>query len=1195
MSGRDDPRLAAVLEECLAALEKGQAPDRGALEARYPDLAGELLACLDGLEFVHRAAPPLPIRLGDPITESESGQHLGDYRLIREVGRGGMGIVYEAEQVSLARRVALKVLPFVAALDPRQLRRFQNEARVAVVLHHPHIVPVYATGCERGVYYYAMQFVDGPSLAAVIRSRRQRTGLADDADNCERHDAKVQANVTQHAESTPADDAPSDARETVTVVREAARLGAEAAEALEAAHQAGIIHRDIKPANLLLDSTGCLWVADFGLARFGTEGGLTRTGHVLGTLRYMSPEQALGRPGLLDHRTDIYSLGATLYELLTLRAAFSGGDREQLLRQIDRCEPPRLRAVDATIPAALELIVRKAMAKHPADRYGSALELAADLRRFLDGSPVRARPAHWIARSRRWIARHSSVVLAAGAISFLLSGVLSTTAVIVVRQRDAAEAGRQQARRAVDEMYTEVAERWLARQPHLEPLQQDFLEKACRFYVEFARDASADPSARREAARACRRVGDLERRFGRFAEAEAAYTRATKLLEALAATPPDADEVCEESALVRTGRGGLYRATGQLAAAEQEYRAALAYYERLTVAKPVERYLRGQAGCQVNLGATLAARSKSAEATVCYERALNTLQALARDAPHDADTMFDLAACQADFANLLAASRPAEAEVLLRRALTAQEKLSASAASQPAIRDARAMTASSLATLLAGLDRLSESRTAAALALDARQKLAADYPLTADYRQQVAAGQLALGGIVSAAGRSGEAASLYRAAAAAYTRLADGWPAVPEYRRGSAEALTRLAETLALLGRPKAAEEYCRAALSRLAGQAGEARIARQDAARSYAALASVFAATGGRCDAEVAGDASLQLFEQLAADPGSNDGDQLGLALALVARGLMWQERGRSAQAEAALGRAVEITERLATERPTIPGYRRSLTTALAIHADLLACTGRARDAAAEASRALGLATALAAEHRETPDNRRILAACLIARARLPRSAADVSERESTLQRAVSLLRKLADSSAAVPADQQALADALDTLARNLKLTGRVGEAIRCWHEELLVRERLTAEYPDVPTHRSELARLLANCDSVELRQPSRALAEARLAAARAPDVAGARFTLGVAAYRSGALAEACAALEYCGHLHGELRSADGFFLAMARSAAGDSAGAADAFNRANAWLERNMPGDDELEMLKQEAARSLGRNTDR
>jgi hypothetical protein len=190
--------------------------------------------------------------------------------------------------------------------------------------------------------------------------------------------------------------------------------------------------------------------------------------------------------------------------------------------------------------------------------------------------------------------------------------------------------------------------------------------------------------------------------------------------------------------------------------------------------------------------------------------------------------------------------------------------------------------------------------------------------------------------------------------------------------------------------------------------------------------------------------------------------------------------------------------------------------------------------------------------------------------------------------------LRKLAEGPAGIPADQQALADALANLALNLKLGGRVDEALHCWHEELLVRERLTAEYPDVPTHRSELARLLANCGSSELRQPSRALAEARLAAARAPEVPDTRLTLGVAAYRSGALAEACAALESCGHLQGELRAADGFFLAMARSAAGDTAGATAAFDRANAWLEHNMPGDDELESLKQEAVQTLGRNAD-
>ncbi len=359
-SGPDDPRLIAALEECLSGIESGLPPDRAALRTRYPDFAEDLFDCLDALEFVHRAAPePSAASDGGPAIPGCSGR-IGDYRLIRQVGRGGMGIVYEAVQVSLDRRVALKVLPFASALEDSQLQRFQNEARVAALLHHPHIVPVFATGCERrGIYYYAMQYIDGPSLAGLIESGRSADGVHHHGAECADRTPGITVLSTQGSRHPPADS--SDRVLADRSFREVARLGAEAAEALEAAHQAGVIHRDIKPSNLLLDVANRLWVADFGLARFSGDGCLTRTGNLLGTLRYMSPEQALARPGLVDHRTDVYSLGATLYELITLRPAFCGSDRERLLRAIDRDEPPRPRSIDPAVPTQLEAVVLKAM------------------------------------------------------------------------------------------------------------------------------------------------------------------------------------------------------------------------------------------------------------------------------------------------------------------------------------------------------------------------------------------------------------------------------------------------------------------------------------------------------------------------------------------------------------------------------------------------------------------------------------------------------------------------------------------------------------------------------------------------------------------------------------------------------------------------------------------------------------------
>jgi serine/threonine protein kinase/Tfp pilus assembly protein PilF len=377
---------------------------------------------------------------------------LGDFQLVREVGRGGMGVVYEAEQISLGRRVALKVLPFAAALDSRQLQRFKNEAQAAACLHHAHIVPVFGVGCERGVHYYAMQYIDGQTLAAIIKNLRggSEWGLA--GLSTEPSDRRGAASST-----TPPVEEQSTEHSAVVPgrFRAAALLGMQAANALEHAHQLGIVHRDIKPANLLVEAASPLalegrgveaegfrlWVTDFGLAhcRQG-QVGLTVTGDLVGTLRYMSPEQALAQPTGVDHRADIYSLGATLYEFLTLEPAFDGRNREELLRQITLEEPRPQRRVNKAIPLDLETIVQKSMAKNPAERYATARELANDLRRFYLDEPIVARRSTLLQRTRRWGRRHRPVMVSAAVALVAASTVLAGSVGWIIRDGAARQA-----------------------------------------------------------------------------------------------------------------------------------------------------------------------------------------------------------------------------------------------------------------------------------------------------------------------------------------------------------------------------------------------------------------------------------------------------------------------------------------------------------------------------------------------------------------------------------------------------------------------------------------------------------------------------------------------------------------------------------------------------------------------------------
>jgi WD40 repeat protein/serine/threonine protein kinase len=463
----DDPRVVRALEEYLVARGTGCRLERAEFLARYPEIAAALAECLDGMEFIQGAAPQLqdaaaapPAGVPDGGPEVGPATPLGDYRIVRELGRGGMGVVYEAEQLSLGRRVALKVLPFAAALDAKQLQRFKNEAQAAAHLHHQSIVPVYAVGCERGVYYYAMQYIDGQSLADLIAELRQRHGLEQPEERAARATAAElsgQAGVPARAAASTLDTpgATLAARSSIldprssTFFRTVAQLGVQAAEALEHAHQQGVIHRDIKPANLLLDGRGHLWITDFGLARLQGQAGLTRTGDLIGTPRYMSPEQTSAKGAVVDHRTDLYSLSATLYELLTLEPAFAGRDRHQLLRQIATEEPRRPRLLNRAIPADLETICLKALAKEPGRRYQTAGDLAEDLQRFLAGQPIQARPVGQLERLWRWCRRHPGSA-AAGVLAVVAFAALVALAVgsaFAVRLSAAyQEAARQRAR-----------------------------------------------------------------------------------------------------------------------------------------------------------------------------------------------------------------------------------------------------------------------------------------------------------------------------------------------------------------------------------------------------------------------------------------------------------------------------------------------------------------------------------------------------------------------------------------------------------------------------------------------------------------------------------------------------------------------------------------------------------------------------
>jgi serine/threonine protein kinase len=495
-----------LAEEFLERYRQGQRPSLKEYIDRHPHLAAEIKEVFPAMAMMENIALAEESLAGAPTgpaiaSSSAPPEQLGDYRIIREVGRGGMGIVYEAEQVSLGRHVALKVLPRKMFVDDAQRRRFEREAKAAAKLHHTNIVPVFGVGEHDGLPYYVMQFIQGLGLDGVLDELKHMQSGAAMATGGELRVSRKDVSAVAVARSlmtgafefgaggvSPSSepqesDAPrseenvsatgklSDSftlssstlklpvssvtgqskAKRATYWQSVAHIGVQVADALEYAHKQGIQHRDIKPSNLLLDTRGTVWVADFGLARADNEDHLTQTGDIVGTLRYMPPEAFEGRS---DKRGDIYSLGLTLYEMLARTPAYEDRDRHRLIKRVTTEEPARLDKLDRVIPRDLVTIVHKAIDREPARRYATAGALAADLQRFLDDEPIQARRQTQLERYWRWARHNPGIAVLGGVLTAML--FIATVVSLLVAGRmsalaDKAQQNEEQALRNEDE------------------------------------------------------------------------------------------------------------------------------------------------------------------------------------------------------------------------------------------------------------------------------------------------------------------------------------------------------------------------------------------------------------------------------------------------------------------------------------------------------------------------------------------------------------------------------------------------------------------------------------------------------------------------------------------------------------------------------------------------------------------------
>ena len=673
----------ALAEEFVARYRRGERPALSEYTTRHPDLAEQIEALFPTLLVMEQLRPASDDTIDGPeLPAAATGKaplpRFGDFRVIREIGRGGMGVVYEAEQVSLGRRVALKVLPDHLLRDEKQKKRFQREARAAARLHHTNIVPVFGVGEQDGHQYYVMQYIHGLGLDQVLaelKDLRQSeaagrstpplheplvVSAAAVAGSPLRQPAAVavtevaqallsgtfrpappdaSSNASSDASFGPADtpsESPADTPPAAGLPshletgshrlsdtsagsgssglrvqhggaasqsgsnaywHSVARIGQQVASALRYAHGQGVIHRDIKPGNLLLDTQGTVWVTDFGLAKADDQQNLTDTGDVLGTLRYMAPEQFEGRG---DARSDLYSLGLTLYEMLALRPAFDAVERAKLVHQLLHDPVPQLRSLDPTIPRDLATIVHKSIDRDPAHRYATAGELADDLRRYLNDEPIQARRLSPAARLRRWCRKNPAVAGLTTAVALLLltAASVSLTAAVMFQhmatdnsrladelrvafresqnslaqvkeqehlaqqnlslalaEQQRAEGNLTLALKALDAVYLEAigTEKLLGvplstpsddeprthTESPLTPQEKQLLQRGLSFYDEFSRQNARTSFAAQQTAQAHYRVGLLQGALGDTEASQAAYRTAIERFEQLTSEQPE--------------------------------------------------------------------------------------------------------------------------------------------------------------------------------------------------------------------------------------------------------------------------------------------------------------------------------------------------------------------------------------------------------------------------------------------------------------------------------------------------------------------------------------------------------------------------------------------------------------------------------------------------------------------------------
>jgi tetratricopeptide (TPR) repeat protein/predicted Ser/Thr protein kinase len=938
------------------------------------------------------------------------------YEVLGVLGRGGMGVVYQARQTALRRLVALKMILAGGHATDEQRARFRTEAEAAARLQNPNVVQIHEVGEHDGLPFFSLEFVDGGSLAKRL-------------------------------DGTP------------WPPRQAAQLVEVLARAVHAAHQRGIVHRDLKPANVLLTADGTPKVTDFGLAKvLDATAGPTNTGAVLGTPSYMAPEQAGGYPHPTGPATDVYALGAVLYELLTGRPPFKGETPLATVAQVVGKEPVPPRALQPGVPRDLDTVCLKCLQKEPAKRYASAEALADDLRRFVAGQPILARPVGPLGRLGRWARRQPVVAGLLGAL--LLALVLGLSGVSLLwwraethlreaqRQHERAEDSFRDARTAVEQMLTEVGEERLKGLPEMDPVRRSLLERAAAFYEKFLRERGDDPAVREEAARAYMRVGLINGQLGRAPEAEAAYQQALTLGASLMAEAPQEPRYRRMMATTySTGLGALHGGNQRYDEAEKSLLAAVPLLDGLVADFPDSaEYQEDLADCYNNLGVTYydTHRLDQAETTLGKAQALYAQLAGANASKTGyrhrlAGSYNNLGMVYRD------SNRLEQAEKAFREALTVSRALVEHDDRNPEYQYTQGRCCQNLGWLyLHHMGRPSKAQAAYEEGVQVWERLVRQHPAFVEYQSALAQTYGWLANIYGQQGLSAKAEGAYARLLEVAEPLVRLRPDVPKYRDDLADAYHHLGWHHHNAGRLDKAEAYYDKALPFRRELAQDLRIFKYQAGLGQVLheRGMLYAAQGRFKESEEAYQEAIQVRERLAQPPPADPPLLEGLAWSYHNLGNTFEATGQREKAEEVRAKALAIREDLARQNPKVLRYAVGLASSCVNTGKRLARTGKPRDALAWYERGIGLVEDVLRQEPGHLEAKEWLSACQAARAAALETLGQRRQAEECYQQALKFWQELAAAEPDEPDYQSGLAETYDGLARLLMQRGERARA---------------------------------------------------------------------------------------------------------------------------------------------------------